>query len=73
LGRVALFSTEPQPALAFAGLGVAARMHALMAPPVRDPKWISRLSLGLLIGLTAAFAAFQVSHLVEMMLAICFG
>lgn len=73
LGRVALFTAEPQPALAFAGLGVAARMNALLEPPVSDPRWFSRVSLALLIGLTATFAAFQVSHLVEMTFALCFG
>ena len=73
LGRVALIGAAPQPALAFAGLGVPARMAALMAPPVRRSGRVHRLALVLLIGLTAVFAAVQMQHLVDMVLAFCFG
>jgi len=73
LGRVALFGVAPQPALAFAGLGVPARMAALLAPPSYRHRRLEGLAIALLIGLTAVFAAVQMRHLVDMVLAFCFG
>lgn len=71
LGRVALLSAEPQPALAFAGLGVPARMAALLQPPVAPPRSMVRLALWSSVAAAAAFAAFQVQHLVAMITAFC--
>jgi hypothetical protein len=71
LGNVALRSADRQPALAFAGLGVAARMAALLAPPVHEPRGAVRAVLLLLVGLVTVFAVFQVHHLVQMLLAFC--
>lgn len=73
LGRVAVYSADRQPVLAFAGLGVAARMNALMAPPMRAPRSAVRVALLVLILSTAVFAGFQIRHLVQMTLAFCFG
>ncbi|MEN9644040.1 MAG: hypothetical protein RL238_709 [Actinomycetota bacterium] len=73
LGRVALIGTATQPALAFAGLGVPARMTALMSPPVHGHRRLQLLGLTALIGLTAVFAALQMRHLVDMVLAFCLG
>lgn len=73
LGRVALFGVAPQPALAFAGLGVPARMAALLTPAQHRHRHLERLALGVLIALTSLFAAVQVRHLVDMVLAFCLG
>ena len=73
LGRVALYSSQTAPSLAFAGLGVPARMGALKSPPVPEPRSRARAVLWLAISLTGVFAAFQLHHLVEMLLAYCPG
>lgn len=71
LGRVALIGADPQPALAFAGLGVPARMAALLQPPVAPPRSAVRLALWSSVAAAAVFAVFQVQHLVDMILAFC--
>lgn len=71
LGRVALFSAHEPLVLAFAGLGVPARMTALLAPPVNPPRSVGRVALWLAIAAAAVFAAFQLEHLVHMVLAFC--
>lgn len=73
LGRVALCTADQQPALSFTGLGVAARMTALMAPPVDEPRSVTRAALWLLILLAGVFATFQLHHLLGMLVALCPG
>lgn len=73
LGRVALYSADRRPVLAFAGLGVAARMAALMAPPTKEPTSFDRATIVVLVVLTALFAAFQIRHLAQMVAAFCLG
>lgn len=71
LGHVALYAADDQPGLAFNGLGVPARVAALLAPPVAEPKRPARLALWAAIGTAALFAAFQLNHLAGMLVAHC--
>lgn len=71
LGRVALCAADAQPALAFAGLGVPARMSALLSPPVASPRAGWRAAMWGLIAVSAVFAGFQWGHLAEMLLTLC--
>lgn len=73
LGRVAVHAADRQPALAFAGLGVAARMAALMAPPVHEPRPLSRTLLRCAVVGAVVFAVFQWRHLGSMLIALCSG
>lgn len=73
LGRVGLIGANSQPALAFAGFGVPARMAALLAPPVPTTRHLHQLALLVLISLTALFASMQMRHLLDMMLTFCLG
>ena len=73
LGKVALHGAHPVGALGFTGLGVTARVGALLAPPVASPRpptmvliWISLTAAGLL-------AAVQLHHLVTLVTALCPG
>ncbi len=70
LGKVALHTT-PATVAGFAGLGVAARMGALLAPPVPSPR---RLQLGVMwasLAVTAAFSVFQLHHVERLVVALC--
>lgn len=71
LGRVALHAADHQPVFAFAGLGVAARMTALLDPPIRRPRRLARVLLQVAVGGAAVFAVFQWRHLAAMLLAFC--
>jgi Zn-dependent protease with chaperone function len=73
LGRVALHRAAAQPVIAFAGLGVAARMRALLAPPVRVPGRSVQTAFWLAIAVAAGFASLQAIHLGEMLLELCRG
>lgn len=73
LGLVALRSSSPTGALAFAGLGVPARMEALMAPAARPLRSHSYAALSGAILLSAVLAVFQLHHLVGMLTALCPG
>ncbi len=71
LGRIALVSADAAPALSFTGLGVPARMGALLAPRVDEPGRAARAGLWAIIALAAVFAGFQLHHLVGMLLDLC--
>jgi beta-lactamase regulating signal transducer with metallopeptidase domain len=74
LARVALsHDVGPAPAVAFGGLGVAARVEALLDPPSlsRARLWVTVMSVG--IGTVAAAGAVQVHHVVPLLVALCPG
>jgi Zn-dependent protease with chaperone function len=71
LGKVAITSSVPQPALGFAGLGVSARMEALLTPTSLVVGHGPRLVLGLTMTSTAALAAYQLHHLAAFAMALC--
>jgi len=73
LGRVAVHAADRQPVLAFAGLGVAARMTALLAPPVHQPRLLVRALLRCAVVGAVVFAVFQWRHLGAMLIALCRG
>jgi beta-lactamase regulating signal transducer with metallopeptidase domain len=73
LGRVALMGAPMSGALAFGGLGVAARMDALLSPRVVPSRGVGRILVPVLVALTAACALLQIRHLSGMVLALCWG
>lgn len=70
LGKVAVQANAPLVA-GFAGLGVAARMRALLAPPVRRPPEAQVLALWSLLVVSTGFAAYQLHHLERLLVALC--
>jgi hypothetical protein len=70
LGKVALHTSSPL-VPAFAGLGVAARMTALFAPPVARPASRYVLLLWLALAAAAGVGVYQVVHLDQLLLALC--
>lgn len=73
LGRVALMGAPMGGALAFGGLGVAARVNALLSPPVVPLRGVGRVLVAVLVALTTGSALLQVRHLSGMVLALCWG
>ena len=73
LGKVALHGLTPVGVPSFAGLGVSARMAALLAPPPRGPRPSAVLTIWGAIAITAILAAFQMHHLVGLATALCPG
>lgn len=73
LGKVALNSVTPVGAMSFAGLGVPARVAALLAPPMDAPRSSALLALWSAIGVTGVFAVFQLHHLASIVTALCPG
>ncbi|MEP7046659.1 MAG: M56 family metallopeptidase [Ilumatobacteraceae bacterium] len=73
LGKVALRSITPVEAMSFAGLGVPARVAALLAPPATPLRSSARAALWGAITVTGALAAFQLHHLVRLLTALCAG
>jgi hypothetical protein len=73
LTKVALSSAGPHGALAFQGVGIAARVSALRVPPVAEPAPPHRALLYVGVSATAALAAYQLHHLVELLRALCAG
>lgn len=71
LGKVALHSNAPIEALGFAGLGVPARVAALLSPPVPHPHKATEFVLWLAICSTAVLAGFQIHHLAGVIAALC--
>jgi len=71
LGRVALRSTSPAGALAFSGLGVPARVAALLAPPTLPLRSPSKLLLFGALGMLTAFSLYQWHHVVLMVAELC--
>jgi hypothetical protein len=70
LGKVALHSHAPTVA-GFNGLGVAARMAALLEPPIRNPRRGQVVALWLSLGVAAGFSVYQVHHLERLIAALC--
>jgi hypothetical protein len=70
LGRVALHST-PTTVAGFAGLGVAARMGALLAPPVPSPRQAHLVAMWVSLAVTAGFSAYQLHHIEQLVAALC--
>lgn len=71
LAKVALHSVNPVGSLSFSGLGVPARVAALLAPPSKPLRYPSHAALWLAIGLTGVFAAFQLHHLASLITSLC--
>ncbi len=71
LGKVALHNVSPAGALSFAGLGVPARVAALLAPPAGPPRSVEIAAIRLAIFATAVLAAFQLHHLGGLVAALC--
>lgn len=70
LGKVALQSNPPTVA-GFAGLGVASRMGALLAPPVSSPRRSQLVALWVSLAVTASFSLYQLHHLERLLTALC--
>lgn len=70
LGKVAL-QTHPPTVAGFAGLGVASRMGALLAPPIPDPHRSQLLVLWSSLAVTAGFSLYQLHHLERLLTALC--
>ena len=73
LGKVALRSSTPAGAMSFAGLGVPARVAALLSPPMTPPRFSTYAALWGAILVTGAFAVFQLHHLARLVTALCPG
>lgn len=73
LGKVALHGVTPVGALSFAGLGVPARVSALLSAPPAAPRAPLLIGLWSAIAITGALAAFQVHHLASLVTALCPG
>lgn len=73
LGKVALRSVTPVGAMSFAGLGVPARVSALLSAPSPTPRAPLLIGLWSAIVVTGALAAFQVHHLESLVTALCPG
>lgn len=73
LGKVALHGVTPVSALGIAGLGVPARVAALLSAPTPMPRSSLRVGLWLAIAATGALGAFQVHHLASLVTALCPG
>ena len=73
LRKVALGNAAPLPALSFAGLGVAARVAALLAPPVGNPRQVVVLAVWSVIASAAVLAMFQIHRLAGLVTALCPG
>lgn len=71
LGKVALYGVNPTGALGFSGLGVPARVEALLSPPSRPLRYPTHVALWLAIGLTGMVAAFQIHHLASLISSLC--
>ena len=73
LGKVALHTVTPVGALSFAGLGVPARVAALLSPPAPTPRSSLLIMLWLAIATTGALGAVQIHHLASFVSALCPG
>ena len=73
LGKVALRSFTPAGAMSFAGLGVPARVAALLSPPMTPLRSSAHAALWGAILVTGVFASFQIHHLVRLVTALCPG
>ena len=73
LGKVALRSITPAGAMSFAGLGVPARVAALLSPPMTPLRSSSHAALWGAILATGMLAALQIHHLARLVTALCAG
>lgn len=73
LGKVALRSITPAGAMSFAGLGVPARVAALLSPPMTSLRSGSHAALWVAITATGMLAALQIHHLARLVTALCPG
>lgn len=73
LGKVALRSIAPAGAVSFAGLGVPARVAALLGPPTVPLRSSAQVALWGAIAMTGVLAAFQLHHLAGLITAVCRG
>ena len=71
LGKVALHDISPSRTLSFAGLGVTARVAALLTPPTADPTSSMLAALWVSIATTGVLALFQLHHLAGLLAALC--
>ena len=68
--KVALHASPPTVA-GFSGLGVAARMGALLQPPVPTPHRGHLVGLWSSLAATAGFSVYQLHHLERLLTALC--
>jgi len=71
LGKVALFAVHSPGQMNFAGLGVAARVGALLSPPRRHPRASISTGLWLAISVTGLLAGYQLHNLTSLIAAAC--
>jgi len=73
IAKVALRASTPPIALAVGGLGVPARVDALLEPPVPLRSRPALMSIGAAIVMTSALSAYQLHHLTAFASALCPG
>lgn len=73
LGKVALHAVTPAGVLGFAGLGVPARMTALLGPPPGPARTRVIFGVWLAIALAASMGVVQLHHLAGALTALCPG
>lgn len=71
LSKVALYGRHHQPLAAFAALGVVGRVQSLLGPAARSPRVTASVGIWLAIVGVAAFAVFQLHHLVVLAGVLC--
>ncbi len=71
LAKVALHGRTPAAFLGFTGLGVPARVAALLGLPSRTPHRFTILALGAAIAVTGCLAFIQLHHLSGLIAALC--
>ena len=71
LGKVALRGAMPAGAIGFAGLGVPARVAALLAPPMTSIRVAGRVVVWSSVAVIGLLAALQVHHLAGLITALC--
>lgn len=71
LGKVALHDVAPAGALSFAGVGVPARVAALLEPAAPNPRPALLIGLWSAIAVTGLLAAYQLHHLMLFITAVC--
>ncbi len=70
LGKVALHN-HPATVAGFSGLGVTARVEALLAAPIPTPRRPQLIALWSSLAVTAGFSLYQLHHLERLVAALC--
>jgi hypothetical protein len=70
LGKVAL-RLHPPAVAGFSGFGVAARMRAMLMPPVVRPNHVHVMALWSCLAVAAGFSLYQIHHLERLLTALC--